>query len=232
MRATTSSSPAVSKRAPRSSPSVCRSSIRPRGCGSCRHCPFKSRLRVTSCEVSFGPSANALAEAAKRSRTCPAPWIASLPRDDALNRVAVVFCNRIIFGECDEALQSFGLGRQPSDADPVPDAHSRRRWVLLLSEARPCRGSVLHGQGGQRLRALAGRDRAGNAGAGRRSHREEDPGAALLREGADLFQARLYRAPGHLPRLHAAEGRAVSLLSAAQEAGRRTGPAALGDFGA
>src|SRR3954462_2920331 len=85
------------------------------------------------------------------------------------------FCNRIIFGECDEALQSFGLGRQPSDADPVPDADSRRRRVLLLSEARPRRGSVLHGTSAQSLRALAGRDRAGDAGAGRRSHREEDP---------------------------------------------------------
>src|SRR3954462_6159224 len=93
------------------------------------------------------------------------------------------FCNRIIFGECDEALQSFGLGRQPSDADPVPDAHPRRRRLLLLSEARPRRRSVLYGEGGQRLRALAGRDRAGNAGAGRRPDREEDPGAALLREG-------------------------------------------------
>ncbi|KAH2842116.1 hypothetical protein KXW36_000744, partial [Aspergillus fumigatus] len=129
--------------------------------------------------------------------------------------------------ECDEALQPFGLGRRPSDAGPVPDDHARRCGLLLLSEARAGRRSVLHRQGRQRLGDLAGRDRAGNADPGRRSDREEAPGTALFREGADLFEARLRRAAGDVPRFHAAEGRALSLLSPAQEAGRRAGPAAI-----
>ena len=47
-----------------------------------------------------------------------------------------------------------------------------------------------------------------------------------LREGADLFEAGVHRDAGHLQGFDAAQGRALSVLSAAQEARRRAGPVA------
>src|SRR6266516_2071374 len=78
----------------------------------------------------------------------------------------------------------------------------------------------------QRLRDLARRHRAGNADPGRRPHREEAAGTAVLREGADLFKTVVHGDAGHVQGFDAAEGRALSVLSAAQEARRRAGPVA------
>ncbi len=61
--------------------------------------------------------------------------------------------------------------------------------------------------------------------------REEAAGIAVLREGADLFEAGLHRDAGDVPGLHAAEGSAVPVLSAAQEDRRRAGKLPQGLLG-
>ena len=53
--------------------------------------------------------------------------------------------------------------------------------------------SVLHHQERRRLRHLAGRDRQRDAGPGRRPDRAQAAGAAMDRQGRNLFQARLRR---------------------------------------
>ena len=167
----TSSSPAASTKAPRSSRSACRSSIRPRRSGSSRRCRSSPSLR------------------AQRSNPFAERGLLPLARNDGSTL------------NLESDMKRFNLSGwavQPSAAGPVPDDRARRRRLLLLSAARPRRGSVLHGQGGQRLGDLAGRHRAGDAGPGRRPDREEAAGTAVFRQGADLYEAGLHGDAGHV----------------------------------
>src|ERR1700704_431433 len=99
----------------------------------------------------------------------------------------------------------------------VPCGCAGRRRLLLLRAAWPRGGSLLHRQGCERLGDLGGSYGCGDADPGRRSHREEAAGTALLRKGADLFEAVVHCDAGHVQGFDAAKGRAVSVLSAAEE---------------
>ena len=98
----------------------------------------------------------------------------------------------------------------------------------VVHAARAGGGSGLHDQGRRRLGAVAGRHRGGDARPGRRPDREEAAGAGLLRQGRDLHHVGLHGGDGDLPRQHAAEAGAGSLLPDPQEARRPQAQPAAG----
>ncbi len=112
------------------------------------------------------------------------------------------------------------MGDHAPGAGAVHDPPDRRRRPLLVFQARPRRGPVLHDQGHERPGRLAGRDRRRAANAGRRQDREEAAGAAVPRPRLELFAARRRLHSGHALRHHAAQAREGALVSGAQE-GRR-----------
>src|SRR6202012_4604982 len=208
MAAMTSSSPAASTTARRLSCSACRNSIRPRGSGSCRRCRFrreatmKSKLfREFGLTSPTGRGRRAAPGEGLRSSEGPYPLTPTLSPWERGRTVLAATLVKQVFGreERDEAVQSFGLGGEPSRTHSVPGDCARRRRLRLLSGAGPRGRSLLHRQGGERLGDLARRDGGGNADPGRRSHREEIAGTALFRKGADLFEAGVHGDAGHVP---------------------------------